>query len=361
MRAVLFRIPIAGSVSLGALGEVPLFGWGVVLAAWLLLGALLAIYAIRRLGWNSFPWVVAMYWIAIAAAIVLLPRFTESIPVYGYGAMLFIGFASATWVAAHRIRRLGYDGDIAWDAAIWLFVAGIVGARLFYVIQYREQFFLPGISVPQLLVRLISLPDGGIVFYGGLIGGAVACMLFCYRRRLNGLAMADIVITSLFIGMAFGRVGCLLYGCCYGDYCTLPWAITFPPDSVPVRELVTRGFLATTASSSLPLHPTQIYSALGAALLALLTYCYYPFRQKDGSVLLLGWLTYPVHRFIVEFLRGDELGQFGTSLTISQWVSLGLLCAGGLFALWHARRPAGRHPLVYAPQPLSRSPALRTG
>lgn len=336
MRSVLFEIDFHRSVNLGPLGDVTVFGVGLLLALSCLFGlAALLIFGIKRIPLNGL-----LAWAGVTLVIMLVPLFLHKIPVYGYGAMLFVGFVSATGVASRRIRQLGYDGEMAWDIAIWLFVAGIVGARMFFVIQYPDRVFQPDMNLRQKLISLFMLPDGGIVFYGGLIGGVLAFLAYCYKKKVNALAFADIVITSLFIGMMFGRIGCLLHGCCFGDYCTLPWAITFPPESVPVRELYARGFLDNLQVSSLPLHPTQIYSAIGCALLVVLTWTYYPFRQKDGSVLLLGWLTYPMHRFIVEFLRGDELGQFGTSLTISQWVSMGLFVGGILFAVWLHFQPA---------------------
>lgn len=346
MRSVLFTIPLDGTIDLGPLGKVAILGFGFLLALWALVGIVGAIIQTRQHGLRYFLLNGALTWAVVAAVIILVPRFVTKIPIYGYGMMLFLGFVTATWVASQRIRAQGYSGEIAWDAAMWLFVAGIFGARLFFVIQYSNRFFVPGRSVREVLISLVSLPDGGIVFYGGLIGGAIAYYLYCRFKSVHPLAFADIAISSVFIGMAFGRVGCLLHGCCYGDYCSLPWGITFPPGSVPVMELVDRGFLLSPDFRSLPLHPTQVYSAIGSGLLAVLTWAYYPYRQKDGSVLLLGWMTYPVHRFIVEFLRGDELGQFGTSLTISQWVSLGLLVCGTVFSIWLSRQPAGREPLV---------------
>lgn len=346
MRSILFNIPLRANVELGPLGEVPLFGVGLLLICWIMIGVPALIIKVRQNQWKEFLATGGLTWGIVAVALIAAPRFAKSIPVYGYGTMLFIGFLVSTWVVSARIRNQGFNGEIAWDAAMWLFIAGIFGARLFYVIQYSDKFFVKGRSIGQVLLSLISLPDGGIVFYGGLIGGAVAYYLYCRVKGIHPLAFADIVITSVFIGMAFGRIGCLLHGCCYGDYCSLPWAVTFPPESVPTRELVLRGFLMDDSVRSLPLHPTQIYSAMGSGLLAVLTWAYYPFRQKDGSVLLLGWMTYPVHRFLVEFLRGDELGQFGTSLTISQWVSLGLLICGAIFALWLKSQSAVRHPLI---------------
>jgi phosphatidylglycerol:prolipoprotein diacylglycerol transferase len=95
-----------------------------------------------------------------------------------------------------------------------------------------------------------------------------------------------------------------------------------------------RGFLAADATWTFPLHPTQIYSSINALLLTALTVAYFHTRPKPGSVIVLGCLLYPVSRFLIEFLRGDEMGQFGTLLTISQWYCVGLFSVGLVFACW---------------------------
>lgn len=354
MRSILIQIPLRAQVWLGPFGMCPVFGAGLLLALWVLAGFGWAFwFRLHFKTWRGFPVTGALFaWSVVALILFEAPRFAESIPIYGYGMMLFLGFLTAAWFAARRLRAQGYDGEISWDVAMWIFVGGIVGARLFFVVQYRDKFFKAGQPFMETLMSLVNLPDGGLVFYGGAIVGSFSYWLFCRLRRLHPLALADILITSIFIGMVFGRVGCLLNGCCYGDVCSLPWAVTFPPESVPYAAEVNAGLisgiepdgkagLALGAARSLPLHPTQLYSALSALVLALLTWAYYPFRQKDGEVLALGWLLEPVTRFTVEFLRGDERGQFGTFLTISQWVSIGLFTTGLIF-LWlirdHRRR-----------------------
>jgi phosphatidylglycerol:prolipoprotein diacylglycerol transferase len=103
--------------------------------------------------------------------------------------------------------------------------------------------------------------------------------------------------------------------------------------------LVLRGFLSPESLSSMPIHPSQIYSSINALVLAFLTTTYFRYRSRDGAVLAMGMLTYPITRFAIEYLRGDEMGQFGTSFTISQWVSMGIFGAGLVFTFWLNRRP----------------------
>ncbi|MGE3314582.1 MAG: prolipoprotein diacylglyceryl transferase family protein [Planctomycetaceae bacterium] len=271
----------------------------------------------------------------------------HNLPVYGYGFMLFAGFLIAGWAATRRAALVNVSGDTIWDLAMWLFAAGIFGGRLYYCIQYADRVFYNQVGnqqkvlkpFPDLIRAAVNLPDGGLVLYGGLLMGAVAYFTFCWKRKQNPLLLADITIPSVFIGVAFGRIGCFLNGCCYGDRCELPWAISFPLGSVPDTALVSRGFIGPEQPFSLFLHPTQLYSSLDAFILAALTHAYFRYRPRNGAVLALGLLTYPVTRFAIELLRGDELGQFHTPLTTAQFVSIALFATGLIYAVWLSRKP----------------------
>ena len=261
----------------------------------------------------------------------------KSIPVFGYGFMLFLGFFAAGWTATSRAGSVGLSSDVIWDIGMWMFFAGIAGGRIFYLLQYPQRVF-GGKQGFDLVVAAFNLPDGGLVFYGSVVGGAAAYVAFCWRRKLSALQLGDVLIPSVFVGLAFGRLGCLLNGCCYGDRCELPWAITFPIGSVPDIALVTRGFILPDDTITFALHPSQIYMSINGLILAIVTHAYFRYRHHDGAVLALGWILYPVTRFLIEFVRGDEMGQFNTSFTISQWVSVGLFASGLAFAAWLAQR-----------------------
>ncbi|MFQ5733984.1 MAG: prolipoprotein diacylglyceryl transferase [Planctomycetaceae bacterium] len=263
----------------------------------------------------------------------------RSLPVYGYGFMMFLGFVAAGWTAIRRGRLVGIEKDNIWDACLWVLVGGIGGARLWYTVQYRNDVFRGCEAVTDYLFALVNLQNGGLVLYGGIVGALTAFIVFCRRRKLDWKLMTDVIMPSFFLGLAFGRLGCLMNGCCYGDRSELPWAFSFPLGSVPDMVLVDRGFLDSAQAVTIALHPTQLYSALNALLLATLMHFYFFVRNRDGSVLAFSLLTYPVTRFLIEFLRGDEMGKFNTALTISQWGSLGVFAAGVLYSLWLSRRP----------------------
>jgi phosphatidylglycerol:prolipoprotein diacylglycerol transferase len=279
----------------------------------------------------------------------------QSIPVFGYGFMMCLGFISAAWVAARRADSIGVPGELIWDLAIWIMISGIGGARLFYVVKYPERIFA-GKTGAAWFGAIFNLREGGLVLYGGVMLGLAAFFVFCRRRQVNPLLMADIVIPSVFIGMAFGRVGCFLNGCCYGDVCSIPWAVEFPKKSATFSAMVSHGFLDSSAVTTLPLHPTQLYSAVNALILVFLTAAYFKYRQRNGAVLALAVCVYPVTRFVIEYLRSDEatvsitvrtalfwgreVVAFVTPFTISQLVSLVLFVIGLLFVFWLNRRPA---------------------
>jgi phosphatidylglycerol---prolipoprotein diacylglyceryl transferase len=116
--------------------------------------------------------------------------------------------------------------------AIWLVICGVVGARLFHVIEYWDDHFA-GKTPRETLLEIVNVPEGGLVIYGGFFGAAIGFMVFVRKHGLPLLAMADLVAPSLAIGMALGRIGCLLNGCCYGGQTDRPWGVTFPQYSSP--------------------------------------------------------------------------------------------------------------------------------
>jgi phosphatidylglycerol:prolipoprotein diacylglycerol transferase len=252
--------------------------------------------------------------------------------VFGFSAMLLLGLLGALQLAAWRARREEVDPEVVYELAFWMVPGGVIGARLFYVAQYPQ-------TVHGVL-DLFKLRQGGIVLYGSIIGGVAGSFLYWLLRRFPWRPMMDVVAPSLILAIAFGRLGCFLNGCCYGDACTLPWAVRFPAGTLPWLNHVAHGLIPSTMPRSLPVHPTQLYSFVdGLILLGLLT-AYYPLRRRDGEVMALLAVTYPITRFLIEWLRNDE-GVFVAGMTISQTISVGLLLGGLLLWAYLRRQPAG--------------------
>lgn len=271
------------------------------------------------------------------------------IKLFGYGLMLCFAFLGSIMLAARRARRERLDPEMVYDFAFWVFLGGLIGARVFYVVQYWGT----QITSPLDVFRIWK---GGIVLYGSIMGGSAAFFGYWALRRFPLRPMLDVIAPSLALGIALGRLGCFLNGCCYGDRCDLPWAVSFPGPRVgvpgapslllngssPWSDQVREGLIEPTRAWSLPVHPTQLYSTLDGLILVLLLSAYYPLRRRDGEVMALLMVSYPVTRFFIEWLRNDER-VFFAGMTISQTLSVGVFLGGLAFWAYLARQPRGRY------------------
>ena len=237
------------------------------------------------------------------------------VTLHAYGVLLAIAVFAAARLAARRAPRVGATASQVMDVCLWGVLGGLLGARLVYVVQHWPFYA----ATPWEIVRL---DHGGLVFYGGLLGGLAAALVVVRRVGLPGWRTLDLLVPSVVLAQGIGRLGCFLNGCCYGTPTTRPWAVRFPGESVAR-------------------HPTQLYESAALLVLAgaLLWCARQPLRLKPG--VLTGWylVSYGVWRFGVEFVRGDNAPVAG-ALTFSQVVSIPLVLLG-VWLLWRRR---GRAP-----------------
>ncbi len=247
-----------------------------------------------------------------------------SLAIHSYGVMIALAFLVGLWTATRRGARVNLSREDIGDVTLWLMVGAILGARVAYVATYWKDEF-----AGQPLSEIIMIQHGGLVYYGGLIGATLCGMLAIHWKKMPLWKTADVLAPSIALGSVFGRIGCLLNGCCYGRFCTLPWAIRFPA-----------GQANTGVPVGVPLHPTQIYDAL----LNLLLYGFlaWLFRRKkfDGQIFATYLLCYAVTRSVVEAFRGDyNAGHQHFGLTPAQLVSVPIFFAGLTLAAVLSRRP----------------------
>ncbi len=401
MWQTLFHIPLE-------IAGLPVFGPGLLLGIWAVFSVGLLAWLAWRQGFNADTLSYVPILLIVAAVIAwLVPALCDEhgFPIHGFGIMMLLAVVAATALAVWRAKRLGLDSDLIYSLALWMIIPGIIAARAFYVIEYWSTQYYPvylehgGIA---LFGAAMNIAQGGLVVYGGFIAGVFGLLVFADKYKLPALALADLMAPSMLLGLAFGRLGCLMNGCCYGGACNLPWAITFPPQSFAYLSQVERGqmygfrlsgdpnaapiLLAVDADSpadraglkpgerlqkingqniattgeareylmesfqkreplkiaasdraavelpavdirhrSLPVQPTQIYSAIDAILICLLLLAIEPFCRRDGELFALAISIYAVTRFLIEILRCDEAPVSGTGMTISQNISLALL------------------------------------
>ena len=248
------------------------------------------------------------------------------IPVRWYGLILVGAAGIAIGLAQRSARRHGIGSEIVWDAAVWVGVAALVGGRGLYVIQNE----LP--TLAQHPAHALMVWMGGLSFYGGLIGGIVALLLYARRRGIPLLIALDIAAPGAAIGQAIGHVGCLIGGDSYGIPTNLPWAVMYRNP-------------AAMAPQNVPLHPTQAYEAI---LLAVLFVGLWVGRERllklgDGVSASAYLLGLAVIRFGLFFLRDEPPILLG--LKTAQWIGVGIAVVAVVIFL-AARRRARAIPTI---------------
>jgi phosphatidylglycerol---prolipoprotein diacylglyceryl transferase len=294
-----------------------------------------------------------------------------------YFVWLLSGFLFATAVGALWARRIGENADAIVDLGLAMLLAGVAGARLLHVVadgyfwDYVHMCTDPG-RVDWPLERgecLSSAYDGiwdaarnachpkaadcfawakfwagGLTYYGGLLGASAAAWFLLKRDRFPFWKAADMAGFAVPLGLAFGRMGCLMAGCCFGGRCDLPWAMAFPSRSAASESQFKEHLLTTAKTWSLPVHPTQIYeSAVSLAIAAVCLLWVHPRKRYDGQVFVVFLVLYAVARFLLEFLRRDDRGGM-LGLSTSQIVGIALVAFAAAIHTWLARRSEAAGP-----------------
>ena len=215
-----------------------------------------------------------------------------SLTIHTFGLLVGLGFVAGITLAARRARAVGLDPDRMYDLAFpWILVSGLVGARLLYVITFWQQEF-----AGESWIEPFAIWRGGLVFYGGLALATVVALLRIRWLKLPLWRVTDCLAPGLALGHVFGRLGCLINGCCYGRPSSLPWAISYPrhfgANQKPIYPLDS-------------VHPTQVYEALLNLTLCGALVWIHQRRRFDGQVTAIYLMVYAAIRFFVELFRGD--------------------------------------------------------
>jgi phosphatidylglycerol:prolipoprotein diacylglycerol transferase len=239
----------------------------------------------------------------------------EGVPIHSYGVMLGTSMILGWFLTMRLAKEDGIPNEAAGQIFMWAAVYSIVGARLLYcIVQWQE------LSSP---LDIFKIWQGGLVAYGGMIGGFLASWYNCWRKGIPLLRWADVAAPCVVLGTAITRVGCLLFGCDYGKRADqLPWAITFPQGSPAFNDHLTNLHLPADALRSWPVHPTQVYEMLAGLFLFALLMFLRRVRKFSGMV-FLGWVIgYGILRPIIETFRDDD--QRGTigPLSTSQFIGI---------------------------------------
>jgi phosphatidylglycerol:prolipoprotein diacylglycerol transferase len=300
-----------------------------------------------------------------------------------YGLMMVVGFLLAVWVIRRLSRNITPDPQFITNAALYSLIAGVVGARLFFVVHYFYKF-------KGDLLSIFAIWRGGVELLGGVLLAIAVIFFYLWYHKLPVRRYLDILAIGLMLALVFGRIGCFLNGCCFGRPTNLPWAVRFPyqhpilthspayhsqahpnldrnrrqpqlklpadffgylgtdgkwyPDLKPYDLLTSeqKHMVDKGPYRCLPVHPAQLYSSAIGAVLALILYLFWRRAQrrgnwqnpeklltKPGCTFALMFIIYGIARFFLEFVRDDNPFEFD-GITISQNISIGIILLGAV-------------------------------
>jgi len=241
--------------------------------------------------------------------------------IFWFGVMMATAFITAlanwTYLGKERGRSFNYCSDLMF----WMMVAGVVGARMAYVIADWRAFM-------ERPITILYVHRGGLIYYGGFIGAGIAVYFFSKFRREKFMSVVDFVITAVPLGHVFGRIGCFLNGCCYGRMYDGILSVHFPKESLPWDGHLYAGKITADAKCSLAVHPVQLYESFFNLLVYIVLLVIYRKRPVDGKITALYLMMYPVGRFLLEYLRGDERVRWLAGFSVAQIFSLCLVLLG---------------------------------
>lgn len=318
------------------------------------------------------------------------------LPVPGYGLMMVIGFLSAVFIIRRLSRNITPNPQLITNAALYSLIAGVIGARLFYVVHHFDQF-------QGELISIFAIWQGGLELLGGVILAITVIILYLRYHKLPIRRYLDILAIGLMLALVPGRIGCFLNGCCFGKPTNLPWAVRFPyhsplhlhssayrsqvypnlkrnrpdpqlklppeffgylnkndvwnPDLKPYDQLTSeqKYMVDQGPYRCLTVHPTQLYSSANGAVLCLMLYLFWRKTQKaaphkrakrpfsrPGCTFGLMFILYGITRFFIEFLRDDNPFEYGwwiiyKGATVSQTLGIYMIIFGVVLMAIFAR------------------------
>ena len=218
-----------------------------------------------------------------------------SFTIYSYGLMLVLAFFVSAYLASRQAAKAHIDPDKIFNLCFYVFIVGIIGSRVFYVVSNYPYYL-------KHPFEIIMLQHGGMAIFGGIIFGSGFACLFIRKNKMDLLATLDLLAPFIALGQAIGRIGCFLNGCCYGKV---------------------SAFGIYSPVSGQVIIPTQLYSSLLLFLIFFVLRFMQGRKHLPGQILYSYFFLYSIKRFSIEFFRNDNPRIFG-GLTIFQLLSLAM-------------------------------------
>ena len=240
---------------------------------------------------------------------VLLP-ITSSFGIHWYGAIIAVGFLLAVLWGCRQSSHFGIKQDHVIDMLFFAVPLGIVGARLYYVLNEFQDYRIPG-DPKATIIKIVRIWDGGLAIYGGVIAAVLTVLVFCKVRKIPFLPMADIGAMGLFIGQCIGRWGNFVNVEAFGDVTSLPWRMAGPNVASYLwgTRQIEYDVYQQIVSGELGVHPTFFYESLWNLIgFLLVVFVVKKFRKFDGQIFFSYVAWYGIGRFFIERHRTDSIG-----------------------------------------------------
>jgi phosphatidylglycerol:prolipoprotein diacylglycerol transferase len=235
------------------------------------------------------------------------------IEIPAYGIMLAVSFLAALWYVKRKAPRCGISPVVVENLAFYIMLGVIIGGRLLYVAFHWSQY-------GNDLLGIFRIWEGGMMFFGGFLGGFLLGTLYLRKQGISVLRISDAIAPALGLGLFFTRIGCFLNGCCFGKPSMLPWAIRFPDGCVAGASPV----------SGLALHPTQLYESIFGLALFFFLNNRLAKSFGQGTVFAQFLIFYGGFRFGIDFIRYYENN---ANFWINQIIAIALIVAGAIILL----------------------------
>ena len=252
-----------------------------------------------------------------------IEKLQNSISVFGfsiafYGIIIGIGMLLGMSVATKDYGKHGHKVEDIQDFALIVIILGVIGARLYYVIFEWEYY-------SKHLMEIPNIRQGGLAIYGGVLTAIATCIVFCKKRKLQFLPMADSGVIGLILGQAIGRWGNFFTAEAFGGYTDSLLAMRIK-ESIVNPGMLNSNVLANlqyiSGTSYIQVHPTFFYESVWNLSVFAFLYFYSKKKSYDGQIFLFYLMLYGFGRFFIEGLRADSLMFFGTNIAVSQMLSL---------------------------------------
>ena len=248
---------------------------------------------------------------------------------YWYGVLVMLGVAAAAWLAAREFEKRNQDSDYIWDSLLWILPAGIIGSRLWYVLNTTLGGDMRYIQDP---ISILNLKQGGLHYFGALLFGAIAFLIYAKKMGLDFWLAMDSFAPGLLLGQALARPANWINQELYGQPTSLPWGIKIDP----AFRIAPYNNLKLFPEETTRFHPTFAYEMLwNFFAVALLLYVARKYKDKlRPGVIFGGWLILAgVGRNIIEFFRPDQPTFPGTAFSYSRFVAILMILGGVLLIL----------------------------